>query len=93
MQYLANKGEKMNLFDSHSHYNDEKFNNDREEIIKQTYESGITKFVCAGYNLESSREAVDIANHHKFIYSICGISPNDLEDYSEENIVKIKELS
>ena len=35
----------MELFDSHSHYNDEKFNEDREQIIKETYEAGVTKFV------------------------------------------------
>ena len=83
----------MELFDTHAHYNDEKFENDREEIIKQTYESGITKFICAGYNLKSSREAIDIANKHEFIYSICGISPNDLEDYNEENLLEIKKLA
>ena len=44
----------MEFFDSHSHYNDEKFDVDREQIIKETYESGITKFVCAGYNIKSS---------------------------------------
>ena len=83
----------MELFDTHAHYNDEKFEKDREEIIKQTYEAGITKFVCAGYNLESSRKAVDIASKHDFIYSICGISPNDLEDYNNENLEEIKELA
>lgn len=83
----------MELFDTHSHYNDEKFNLDREEIIKNTYEQGITKFVCAGYNLKSSREAVDIATRHEFVYSICGISPNDLEDYNKENLEEIKVLA
>lgn len=83
----------MELFDTHSHYNDEKFELDREKIIKQTYEAGITKFVCAGYNLKSSREAIDLANKYDFIYSICGISPNDLNDYNEENILAIKELA
>ena len=83
----------MELFDTHSHYNDEKFELDREKIINQTYETGITKFVCAGYNLKSSREAIDLANKYDFIYSICGISPNDLDDYNEENILAIKELA
>lgn len=83
----------MELFDTHSHYNDEKFELDREKIINQTYEAGITKFVCAGYNLESSREAIELANKYDFIYSICGISPNDLDDYNEENILAIKELA
>lgn len=83
----------MELFDTHSHYNDEKFEVDREEIIEQTYNQGITKFVCAGYNLKSSREAVDIATRYEFIYSICGISPNDLDDYNKENLEEIKVLA
>ena len=81
----------MELFDTHSHY--EKFELDREKIINQTYETGITKFVCAGYNLKSSRKAIELANKYDFIYSICGISPNDLDDYNEENILAIKELA
>lgn len=83
----------MELFDTHAHYNDEKFEKDRQEIIKQTYEQGVTKFVCAGYNLKSSKKAVDIASKHEFIYSICGISPNDLEDYNLQNIQEIKILA
>ena len=83
----------MELFDTHSHYNDEKFDEDREDIIKQTYEAEITKFVCAGYNVKSSKEAVKIANKYEYVYSICGISPNDLEDYNEENISKIRDLA
>ena len=83
----------MELFDTHSHYNDEKFDKDREELIKQTHEAGITKFVCAGYNLKSSCKAVEIANKYEYVYSICGISPNDLEDYNEENINKIRDLA
>ena len=51
----------MEFFDSHSHYNDEKFDEDREEIIKDTYESGITKFVCAGYNIESSLFSLELS--------------------------------
>lgn len=83
----------MELFDTHSHYNDEKFDKDRGELIKQTHEAGITKFVCAGYNVKSSKEAVKIANKYEYVYSICGISPNDLEDYNEENISKIRDLA
>ena len=44
----------MEFFDSHSHYNDEKYNEDRKEIIKKVYEEGITHTVCVGYNLEKS---------------------------------------
>ena len=52
----------MNLFDSHSHLNDEKFDNDREEVIKEICESGVTNFITAGYSVESSKKALEIAN-------------------------------
>ena len=81
----------MELFDSHSHYNDEKFEKDREEVLKQVYDSGVTKLICAGYNLPSSKEAVKIAKLHKFIYSIVGISPNDIPNFENEQ-TDIKEF-
>ena len=74
----------MELFDTHSHYNDEKFDKDREQIIKETYEAGITKFVCAGYNIESSKKAIELSQKDEFIYSICGISPNDIPQSEQE---------
>ena len=44
----------MELFDNHAHYNDEKFDDDRDEIIKKIYDSGVTKLISAGYSLASS---------------------------------------
>ncbi len=83
----------MEFFDSHSHYNDEKYNEDREKVLKQIYNEGITKTVCVGYNVEKSKQAIEIANTHDFIYASCGISPNDIEDYTEENLKKIEEYA
>ena len=70
----------MELFDSHAHYNDIKFEEDREELLKSIYDSGVTSIICAGYNLESSKQAIEIANSHDYIYATVGISPNDLEE-------------
>jgi Tat protein secretion system quality control protein TatD with DNase activity len=36
----------MELFDSHSHYNDERFNEDRDFMIQENYNKGITKTTC-----------------------------------------------
>ena len=87
------RGENMELFDTHSHYNDEKFNEDREQIIKNTYESGVTKFVCAGYNIESSKKAIEMSQKYEFIYSICGISPNDIPQSEQELWKDVAEIS
>ena len=78
----------MNLFDSHAHYNDEQFDEDREAIIKETLESGVSNFVVAGYSLESSKKALDIAKEYPEAYVIVGISPNDIEDI--HNIEDVK---
>ena len=82
----------MEFFDSHSHYNDEKFDEDREKIIKETYEDGITKFVCAGYDIESSKKSIEICNKYPFIYSICGVSPNDVPESLEEVESYVKQI-
>ena len=79
----------MNLFDSHSHYNDQKFDTDREEIIKETLSNGVSNFIVAGYNLESSKKAIEIAKDYNEIYAIVGISPNDLENIETEKDIDI----
>ena len=82
----------MEFFDSHSHYNDEKYDEDREKLLKNIYEEGITNTVCIGYNLKESKNALEIANKYSYIFASCGISPNDIEDYTIENLNKIKEI-
>lgn len=85
----------MEFFDSHSHYNDEKFDEDRNEIITKTYKEGITKFICVGYDIQSSKKSIEIANKYEYIYSICGISPNDVPHNMQEvekNVYEIEKL-
>lgn len=82
----------MKFFDSHAHLNDEKFNYDREELIKQIYLDGIEKFVSAGYSLESSKKAVELSKKYEFIYPICGISPNDIPQTEKEMWKTLNEI-
>lgn len=82
----------MEFFDTHSHYNDEKFIEDRDEIILKTKEDGITKFNCVGYDVESSKLSVKISSGYSFIYSICGISPNDVVENQEDIDKQISEI-
>ena len=59
----------MEFFDTHAHYNDEAFEEDRKEIIDLIYKEGITKTVVIGYNLEKSKKAIQMAEENKFIYA------------------------
>lgn len=82
----------MQFFDSHSHLNDEKFDNDRENIIAKMKEEQITKFLTCGYNLEGSKKAIEIANNCDFTYATTGISPNDIPQNEEKLWKDIEEI-
>lgn len=86
----------MELFDSHAHYDDEKFNEDRDYIIEEIYKSGVTKFVSAGYSLESSKKGIEISNKYDYVYTTCGISPNDIPDGKDkinQQLIQIEKLA
>ena len=83
----------MEFFDSHAHYNDERFKEDRENLIKKIYGEGVTKIINAGYSLESSKEAIEIAKEYEFMYVTVGISPNDIDNFKEEYLIEIKNLA
>ena len=83
----------MELLDSHAHYNDEKFDEDREKIIAYIYKSGVTTIINTGYNIESSKKAVEIASSHDFIFATVGVSPNDVEDLPLDYVAQIEKLA
>lgn len=82
----------MKLFDSHSHLNDEKFDNDRDKIIEEIYNSGVTNFITAGYSVESSKKAIEISEKYEFIYTTAGISPNDIPQTEDELWKELDEI-
>lgn len=77
----------MNLFDSHCHLDDEKFEEDRQAVIEKIFSSGVTKLISAGYSFVSSKRALELANNYSQIYTVSGISPNDIP----ENVEKLQE--
>ena len=83
---------KVEFFESHAHYDDEKFNEDREEIIEKIYSEDITKFISAGYSRESSKKGIELAEKYDYIYTTSGISPNDVKESIEETQKEIDEL-
>ena len=64
--------------DIHSHLNFNQFDEDRDDIIRDLREYRIWTIVV-GTNLETSREAVELANKHTHIFSIIGLHPLDSE--------------
>ena len=80
------------LFDSHAHYDDEKFSADREELISSLPYKKISNFVNIGSDLESSIKSVQFAKKYDFIYAAVGIHPHAAEEYSPDAADKIISL-
>ena len=54
------------IFDTHAHYDDKQFDIDRDEIIKETLKDGVSNFIVAGYNVNSSKKAIEIENLREY---------------------------
>jgi TatD DNase family protein len=74
------------LVDSHCHLNDKKFDKDRDAVIERARDAGLTAMVCVGYDLESSRRAVDIANSNDGVYAAIGVHPHDAKTLKPRDI-------
>lgn len=83
----------MEFFDSHAHYNDERFLQIRDDLIKEMYNDEITNIVCAGYNLESSRDAIEFSKKYSHVFTTCGISPNDITETVDKELPEIEKIA
>lgn len=82
----------MKLFDTHCHLDDERFNEDREELIKNLRNDGVDRLVTAGYSFDGSKRAVELSEKYDFIYATIGISPNDVPETIEELNEELKQI-
>lgn len=85
----------MEYFDTHAHYDDEKFDNDREDVLEKIQNAGVTKCIDVGCNKKTSEKAIELAQKYDFMYAICGIHPSEVpstEKELEQNIKEIKKL-
>ena len=72
------------IFDTHSHYDDEAFDEDREEVLKALKEGGIGRIVDVGAGIQSSKRALDLALSHDFVYCALGVHPDEIADLNDE---------
>src|SRR5690625_333784 len=81
------------LFDTHVHLNADQFIEDREETINRALEAGVTKMVVVGFDEETIRLAIEIAETYDFIYAAVGWHPVDAIDYKESHLEWLEELT
>lgn len=82
-----------NIFDSHCHYDDVKFNDDRKEVLSSLKEKGVCGIIHAATDIKSSLYGISQAKKYDFAYTAIGIHPEELENLKDDYINKLKELS
>lgn len=80
------------IFDSHAHYDDERFSEDVYELLDALPEKGVSGVISCGVNAESTRFAQALAQKYKYIYAAAGFHPLNLEDVPENAESVLREL-
>lgn len=78
------------IFDTHAHYDDEQFNEDREELLESMRECGIGTIINVGASLRGCRDSVTLAQTYPFIYAAVGVHPDHTGDLNEESFSWLK---
>lgn len=82
-----------NIFDTHSHYDDESFNPDREDLIKSLQGQGVSYIVSCGCDLESTKLNCELAEKYDFFYFTAGFHPENIDSASYEALEEIKKYA
>lgn len=80
------------IFDSHAHYDDERFSEDLTELLASFPEAGVSGVISCGVNAETSRFAVRLAEKYPFMYAAAGFHPLNLEDVPDDIVSVLRPI-
>lgn len=81
------------IFDTHAHYDDEAFDEDREALLNSMKEGGVGRIVNIGANMETSQRTVELTGQYDFMYGAVGVHPSDTGDMTQDDIETLREWS
>lgn len=79
------------IFESHAHYDDEAFDQDREEILRECRDQGIEAIVNVSASLSSVKSTLALAKQYPFLYAAVGIHPDETGELNEESFAWLRE--
>lgn len=80
----------MDIFDTHAHYDDKAFDEDRYELLDAMSKNDVKYIINQGTDVETSKFSISLAEKYSYIYAAVGIHPEEI--YKEESILEIKKL-
>lgn len=81
-----------NIFDTHAHYDDSRFDEDRDVLLRSLADKGVSHIVNCGCDLKSSLTTVGLSEKYDFIYAAVGVHAHEAEEATEEDLQKIEHL-
>ena len=78
------------IFDSHAHYDDEAFDEDRGILLSSMKSSGIGNIVNIGADMKSSQVSIELASEYDFIYAAVGVHPSEVEELTDEHMDELE---
>ena len=80
------------LFDTHVHINDEAYNDDLESVLENAKQHDVKYMAVVGFNEETIKRALELADRYSFVYLILGWHPCDANDFKPEHLQWLREL-
>lgn len=80
------------IFDSHAHYDDARFDADRDALLSSMPQNGVGYIVNCATDLPSSRQAIQTAEQYPFVYAAVGFHPEDLQGASQKDLDVLKTM-
>lgn len=81
------------IFETHAHYEDKKFDEDREELLSSLKDNGISYVVNIGSNMDTTKRSIELSRKYPFIYTTIGVHPNEVSELNDEKISILKQYS
>lgn len=79
-------------FESHAHYDDEAFDEDREELIENLLSTDIRYIINSASNISSSRAGIELAGKYPNFYAAVGVHPHEVQELTDEKFEELEEL-
>ena len=81
------------LFDTHAHYDSRQFDADRDQVLSALPGQGVGLVVNPGCDLDSSRQAIGIAERYPFVYAAVGVHPEDCAGWQDTDVDELRSLA
>lgn len=83
----------MNIFETHAHYDDDAFDEDRDTLLCQMNKEGIDYIVNIGCSMPNSRHIVQMIQQYDFLYGTVGVHPSDIDDLTDADMEELEQLA